>query len=42
MICEESEAEVDVKYTPQFIASLSEAAFRCTQTMARDLEAFAK
>lgn len=41
-ICEDCEADLEIKYTPQFIASVSETIFRCSERMAIDLEAFAK
>jgi len=39
-ICEENEK--DLKFTKPFIAAVAEATYRFSQTMARDLELFAK
>lgn len=41
-ICEQCEQEANVKYSRESIAAISEATFRYSQTMARDLELFAK
>lgn len=41
-VCEQCEEEANVKYSKEAIAVLSETAFRYTQTIAHDLELFAK
>jgi len=41
-ICEQCEQETNVKYSKEAIAAISETTFRYTQTIARDLELFAK
>lgn len=41
-ICDESAAEQEVEFDRQFVAVLAEATFKQSQTIARDLELFAK
>ena len=41
-ICEEMSSDLDVVYDRKFIAVLTEATFKYCQTMATDLELFAK
>jgi len=41
-ICEERGKECDVTFAKQVISALSEATFRYSQMMSRDLELFAK